>query len=122
MKKVLIIDDERAQLLMLSMIIFEFSSKIAMLCTSDFETAQELIEKNDIDILITDFYLLENKKMNGTVLAKQLKEKNLRANTILFSGYSRDQLSLDQSVWIDFFLDKPINRLEFVSTIKDLLE
>ncbi|MEZ0223779.1 MAG: ATP-binding protein [Alphaproteobacteria bacterium] len=84
------------------------------------QTALKLLEEKKIDpeILITDVMMPE---MDGTTLAKIVKEKYPKIKIIFISGYAEDRFKehLGSDVW---FLPKPFTLKQLATKVKEVME
>jgi len=83
---ILIVDDEASTRLALSKLLSK--EGFLPLCAASAEEALELLNKNPVDIIISDFKL---PNMSGIDLLKVVKEKSPNASFILITGYATIQ-------------------------------
>lgn len=114
MVDVLVVDDEHAICDTLGWILEKegYNVKIAM----DFESASELIKKNDYDIYFLDLVLPGG---NGIDLIKTIKELDKKGVIIVITGYPNIPTLID-SIRLDAFdyIKKPINKEDLKNIIK----
>ena len=84
------------------------------------ETALKILEEKSFipEILITDVMMPE---MDGTTLAKQVKEKYPEIKIIFISGYAEDRFKehIGAGVW---FLPKPFTLKQLATKVKEVME
>lgn len=83
-------------------------------------TALQLLEEKKVDpeILITDVMMPE---MDGTTLAKQVKEKYPRIKIIFISGYAEDRFKEHLGADV-YFLPKPFTLKQLATKVKEVIE
>ncbi|MFC2061688.1 response regulator [Elusimicrobiota bacterium] len=77
--------------------------------------ALDLIKKNDYDILFLDHNMPE---LTGLEIIKYVKANNIRAKTVMFTGYPQMSEFFAKSVGADEYITKPC-RLEDIEEIID---
>jgi len=117
MPNIVIVDDDRGHLELLTVIAFEFGKQVSIFSTQSFRAACEFIKHNETNILIAD-QLLEVGEY-GTDVAEIAKCINPNTKTILISAYTEFDVDMTN---IDIFVSKPINRIEFVTKLQEILE
>ncbi|MBN1457465.1 MAG: sigma-54-dependent Fis family transcriptional regulator [Sedimentisphaerales bacterium] len=90
------------------------------LCAYSAKQAQDIINENDIDLLITDLNL--GSQINGIDLLKHAKQKNRQTSVILITAYAtidtcKEAIKLGAS---DYFV-KPIDIDQLRTTVSNLL-
>jgi len=93
MKKIVIVDDDRIHLELLSICTFEFGNQVSLFATLDYDEALNFIENNEIEILITD-YNLGYGNFTGMNLIHRAKELNSKVTTILVSAFKSKEIKL----------------------------
>ncbi len=84
------------------------------------EEALGLIEKNEIDIVVTDFKL---PKISGLQLLQEIKSRSPKAEVILITGYGSIESAVEAMKKGAFdYITKPINDAEIKITIGKILE
>lgn len=84
------------------------------------EEALGLLEKNKIDIVVTDLKL---PKISGLQLLQEVKSRNPKAEVILITGYGSIESAVDAMKKGAFdYITKPINDTEIKITIGKILE
>jgi len=116
--KILVVDDD--YLLRSFMETALFVSGYDCICAEDGLAALNLLEKNNIDMVISD---IEMPRLNGLELLSQIKKQFPTTKTLLISGKYRSQDTLNGiSVRdADSFLTKPFPLNLFLSTIQTVL-
>ncbi|BBI36494.1 response regulator transcription factor [Cohnella abietis] len=119
MLKVLIVDDEPIILEGLTNIVNwnELGLEIAGCCVNGAE-AVTLLEKINIDIVITDIKMPE---MNGIDLIRHIKQQNWNTRCIVLSSYDDFQYVKEAALLsIENYLLKPVSTLELIATLENL--
>ena len=121
MYNVLIVDDEPAVLQgMASIIDWEsYDFKIAGFAQCGTE-ALEIIQKEDIQILITD---IKMPYMDGLELIKSIRNDGKNIKCVILSGYDDFQYVKEAAILgIENYLLKPLSEVELVSTLQTTLQ
>ena len=121
MYNVLIADDEPAILQGMANIIYweSFDFKIAGFAQCGTE-ALEIIQKEDIQILITD---IKMPYMDGLELIKSIRNDGRNIKCIILSGYDDFQYVKEAAkLGIENYLLKPLSEVELVSTLQSTLQ
>jgi len=113
MISVLYIDDE---VINLDLFDLTYRKEFKVFMTDSPQEGLELIDKNAIDVVVTDLRMPE---MNGIEFIRKVKEKNPAKNCILLTAYHEPSLKNDpeiQKLLFKYML-KPFNKSELKSTI-----
>ena len=116
MKKILIIDDEKALLNIFTME-FDELSEFEVFTAESGEEGIHILKKTSVDVLLTD---LTMPKMDGIKLLKYIREQKINiACTIVLSGLPKDlhQKELD-SLNVAKYFEKPYKVAEIVKFVK----
>jgi len=116
--KVLIVDDEQGILDTLSGILEDEGYKAVT--TVDAETAMDIVEKEEIDLIFLDVWL---PGMNGIEAIKRIKEKDSHIPVIMISGHGNIEVAV-QAVKLGAFdfLEKPLSMERIILTVERALE
>ncbi|MEA3353283.1 MAG: response regulator [Campylobacterota bacterium] len=80
----------------------------------------EKFKSNEIDIVITD---VEMPRMNGLEMSKKIKELNKDIPIIIISGYNDAKYLLETiKMGINSYIVKPINLIQFMDTLSNVVE
>lgn len=116
-KKLLIIDDEK---IILSILSTRYKNKgYEVYSMQDPIEALEFFKKNPIDIIITDFYM---PTMQGDELIKEVKKINNDIKIIVLSGQKSEELM--EKLWrleVDDYVAKPFSPVDLDLRIRKLL-
>jgi len=120
MYHILVADDERSEWEVISYLIRKNKFPLHEYFAINGEEACRILQKNNIDILITDIRM---PFMDGLVLAEKARQINPSIEIIFFSGYDdfayiKQALSLRA---VNYIL-KPINPDEFKKSIQEVLD
>lgn len=121
MKKVLIADDDRTTLLVMSKIV-EHIGAAAVLCSDGLRAIQTLQDNNDFSLLITD-YVMPN--IGGNALVQQARElySPNELKIIVVSGLVRvSDINNTLNLGVKYFIPKPIDRKSFEEYVKSCLD
>ncbi|XOB63625.1 response regulator [Campylobacterota bacterium DY0563] len=115
---ILYIEDDKSLLTHTKDILDDFVGKVYAVNTSN--EALEIIEKERIDVIISDI-LLENE--NGIDFLRYLKEKReIDIPTILITAHTDTKYLLDAiKLKVENYIVKPINIKELLNTIHDIV-
>ena len=115
---VLYLEDDKSLLTHTKDILDDFVLNVYAVNTS--KEAFEILEKEKIDVIISDI-LLENE--NGIDFLRNLKEqKNLNIPTILTTAHTDTKYLLDAiKLKVENYIVKPINIKELLNTLHDIL-
>ncbi|MGB9839049.1 response regulator [Thermovenabulum sp.] len=116
-KNILFVDDDK---IILSILKSRYKSKgFNVFTASDGTEALDIIENNNIDLVVTDYYL---KLMNGDELIKRIKEKYSKLPVIVLSSQkNEDYIKRTLDLGADDYVVKPFSPVELDSRIKKLL-
>ena len=122
MKKITIVDDEEVVLKMLSTMIQREGFYVETAVNG--KDALKIIKKNKPDLVVTDLMMPEKE---GIELIKDLKALYKDIKIIAISGGNKHfdpsiQLKSAQYLGADASFSKPLDRQEFISAIKTLLD
>lgn len=115
---VLYLEDDRSLLTHTKDILDDFVAKVYAVNTS--KEALEVLEKEKIDVIISDI-LLENE--NGIDFLRSMKEqKGVNIPTILTTAHTDTKYLLDAiKLKVENYIVKPINIKELLNTLHDIL-
>lgn len=118
LKNLLFVDDDK---IIISILKSRYSNKDYNVFTaSDGTEALDIIESNNIDLVVTDFYM---KLMNGDELIRKIKEKHKNISIIVLSSQkNEDYIKRTLDLGADDYIIKPFSPVELDSRIKKLLE
>lgn len=118
LKNLLFVDDDK---IIISILKSRYSNKDYNVFTaSDGTEALDIIENNNIDLVVTDFYM---KLMNGDELIRKIKEKHKDISIIILSSQkNEDYIKRTLDLGADDYIIKPFSPVELDSRIKKLLE
>lgn len=116
--KILIVDDEVGILDTVSEILEDEGYKT--LKAEDAETAMDILEREDIDLIFLDVWL---PKMNGIEAIKKIREKDLDIPIIMISGHGNVEVAV-QAVKLGAFdfLEKPLSMERILLTAERALQ
>lgn len=113
--RVLYVEDEEDILKFSAMVLEDYVSKLHVSCNA--KEALSILEKNEIDLLITDILM---PKMSGIELIREIKksQKYSNLNIIITTAHTQTQYLLDAiELGVDGYVLKPIDIGELLSTI-----
>lgn len=103
---ILLAEDEPAILYTFTTILEEAGFKVQSAKT--FQTAQESIQKNDYDAIITEFSL--DKEGTGLELAREAKKRKRQPAVLMYSGDpTAERLRAALELGVDYFAFKPVD-------------
>ncbi|MCS7215407.1 MAG: sigma-54 dependent transcriptional regulator [Thermodesulfovibrio sp.] len=116
--KILIVDDEVGILDTVSGILEDEGYKT--LTAKDAETAMDILDKEDIDLVFLDVWL---PKMSGIEAIKKIREKDLDIPVIMISGHGNVEVAV-QAVKLGAFdfLEKPLSMERIILTVERALQ
>jgi DNA-binding NtrC family response regulator len=115
---ILYLEDDKSLLLHTKDILDDFVKNVYAVNTS--QEALEILEKEKIDVIISDI-LLENE--NGIDFLRKIKdEKNIDIPTIVTTAHTDTKYLLDAiKLKVENYIVKPINVKELLNTLHDIL-
>lgn len=116
--KILIVDDEKGILDTLAGILEDEGYDIFL--TEDAETALEILEKEEIDLIFLDVWL---PKMSGIDAIKRIKEKDSDILIIMISGHGNVEIAVEAiKLGAYDFLEKPLSMERVILTTERALQ
>ena len=117
---ILIVDDEEIITYSLSMHL-SLSTDLNIITSNDPISALKLIEKNDIDLIISD-YLMPN--MNGIEFLMQVKKYKEDITMILLTGYADKEnvIKAVNQVGVYYYIEKPWDNDNLIKVVYNGLE
>src|SRR3989338_60037 len=113
MKKILIVDDEKAMLEILSILLKRSGNEVVE--AENGKLACEFIENGKFDLIITDISMPE---LDGLGLLKKLKNSKSKIPVILMTGISNLLETIDAyKLGASVFLSKPFTKEELTKAI-----
>ncbi|WP_379128432.1 response regulator [Paenibacillus sp. sgz500958] len=120
MYRILIVDDERIEREGIQHLIQEHNLGLETILAENGEIALEILEKQKIDILITD---IKMPFMDGLELSEKVSEIGLDIEMIIFSAYHEFEYARRAlRTNISNYLLKPIQITEFLSVVKQAIK
>ena len=115
--RILLVDDEKLQLLRLEKAVGEAAPEgTELLCFSNPLQALDALEGQNVDIAFLD---IEMAGMNGIELAKRIKDKCPKANIVFVTAY--DQYALDAyRLHASGYVTKPVNKEKIAAELANL--
>jgi DNA-binding NtrC family response regulator len=119
--QLLVVDDDPSMVRLLSKIIErEFENQIELTSLTDPKEAQRQIERQIVEILITD---LEMPGVDGLELLRCAKRRNACTQVLFMTGHSTvDALTDALEMGANDYLLKPLNQPQLIKLIGDSLE
>ncbi len=114
-KKILFVDDEQNLLDSLTRSLRNHSNEWDMVFTNSAETAINLMDNDQYDIIVSDYKMPE---MNGLELLKYVKEKFPDTRRILLTGQSDTEIYNTSKEIVDTYLSKPCDQNELLAMLK----
>ena len=105
MARVLIVDDDEADRIVLNAILERAGHEVFL--AEDGRVALSMFGATEIDVIVTDLQMPE---MHGLELITVLRDVSPRPAIIVISGTGRDQLDMAKVVGADETLMKPVDR------------
>ena len=115
-KKILIVDDDADILSVLQESISEINF-VEILSAQDGMEALKILEKNKIDLLITDIRM---PNLDGISLILEVR-KNYPTPPIIISTGNQDTLKESKQLDVDGFFEKPFKMNDLISCVEKLL-
>lgn len=116
MARLLIVDDEETDLLVLRTILERADHEV--LYASDGEEALAELERNDVEVVITD---LQMPKVHGLELITVIRDLDPRPGIIAVSGTGEDQLTMAQALGATKTLTKPVVPDQLLAALEEIL-
>jgi two-component system, response regulator, stage 0 sporulation protein F len=120
MAKILLVDDDDFVRDMLAELLQRASHEV--ICAANGEEATERLQKEELDILITDIIM---PKKSGIALISEVKDHHPRMEIIAISGGGRldpaSYLDLSENLGASVSFEKPIDQAALLMTIDLLL-
>ncbi len=114
----LCVDDSETMLLLYEGL-FEFLFKDIIFASNGIE-ALELFENNNIDLILTDYYMPD---MNGIEMAKRIRQLNANIPIILVTSHDENKILIQAlKLHVTNFLQKPFNPDELFDAISDVVK
>lgn len=105
-QRILIIDDEANQRLMLEQALRSLSGDCVIATAPDGQEALVLAADEVPDLIITDYHM---PVMNGLDLIAHMRERGMTSRVILITAYSSPELyDAAQRLHVDYYLTKPV--------------
>jgi DNA-binding NtrC family response regulator len=121
MISILVVDDDDD--FRISLIEFLEDNNFAVQEAADVQTALEILDRNKMDLIITDILLPE---IDGLEFIEQLKKERVSSKIIAMSGGGRidseHYLRLVQAYGVEFTIDKPFGGEKLICLIERVLE
>ena len=112
MARILIVDDDEADRIVLSTILEQAGHETFL--AENGREAVSVYGATDIDVVITD---LQMPKVHGLELITLLRELSPRQAIIAISGTGLDQLEMAQAIGADVTLTKPVDAHELLGAV-----
>ncbi|MGM7719785.1 response regulator transcription factor [Metabacillus sp. Hm71] len=120
MYKILIVDDDSRERIGIQKLILKMGYNLEILQAQNGEEAYHIIQKQPIDILITD---IKMPFLNGIELIKEVQKVNRKIVCIIYSAYGEFEYAQDAvSLGVIKYLLKPISLTEFKDLIDDVIQ
>lgn len=116
MARILIVDDDEMERLLLQSVLEEDHE---LFFAPNGRVAEEIVRKEPVDLVITDLAMPE---VNGLRLIKDLRSQGETMPIIAISGAAPEQLDLAQDYGAGIVLFKPIHRQQFLRAVRTCLE
>ena len=112
MARILVVDDDEADRIILSTILERAGHEVFL--AEDGRVALSMFGATEIDVVVTD---LQMPNVHGLELITVLRDVSPRPAIIALSGTGRDQLGMAQSVGADETLMKPVDPVQLLDAI-----
>lgn len=116
MARVLVVDDEEADRIVLQTILQRADHKVFL--ANDGRDALEIFEAREIDVIITDLQMSE---VHGLELITIVREFDPRPPIIAISGTGEVQLDMAQALGAQKTLAKPIHPQALLEAVREVL-
>lgn len=115
-RKILVLDDDRIQHLVLRKRIALLNHNIDLIFFEDAVTALNFIEIAPPDVVISDINL---QKMDGWQFLEEIQDFNFKGKFYLLSGsiYPDDRIRANQDSRVSGFFEKPIQESDLISIL-----
>ena len=117
MAKILVVDWEEEERIYLWAVLEDAGHEL--LFASDGQSALDVWDNNDTDLVLTELYLPE---LNGLRLIKELMARDPNVLIVAISEVSADQLDLAEDYGACHYLFKPVEPDALLSTVSKALE
>ncbi|MFC1790980.1 response regulator [Gemmatimonadota bacterium] len=117
MARILVVDWEEDERIFYWDILEEVGHEL--LFANDGESALEIWEKSDVDVVVTELYVPE---MNGLRLIKEMMDQNPDTRIVAISEISADQLDLAENYGACSVLVKPVEPEDLLAAVDQALE
>ena len=118
-KKILLVDDEKLSLEVLSELLTVGFKETQVFTASDGLEALEVLEQQAIDLLITDLCM---PRLDGLGLLEKIAEHGLAFPTIVMTAFGRSDIEQNvRNLGGTFYLEKPIDLDLLIVTVERLL-
>jgi YesN/AraC family two-component response regulator len=112
--RILVVDDEENMLQMLKTFFTE--KDYSCLTAKNGVEALQILEKEQIDIVITDMKMPE---MDGLDLLKNIKEKHKNISAVIMTGFSEEYTTTEAlNLGADGYITKPFRNKELLLILK----
>ncbi|MCX7987039.1 MAG: response regulator [Bacteroidales bacterium] len=111
--RVLYVDDDLTNLELFQM---TFHREFEITTSTSGKEALQILKKNNIDVVVTDYKMPE---MNGMDLIKEIKQFFPNIKCIILSGYIGYEIIIEKKL-IDGYINKPWKKELVIQTIKNL--
>lgn len=112
--RILVVDDEENMLQMLKTFFTE--KEYSCLTAKNGVEALKILEKEQIDIVITDMKMPE---MDGLDLLKNIKEKHKNISAVIMTGFSEEYTTTEAlNLGADGYITKPFRNKELLLILK----
>ncbi len=112
--RILIVDDEENMLMMLKTFFTE--KEYACFTAVNGKEALEILDKEEIDLVITDMKMPE---MDGLELLKIIKEKYSRISAVIMTGFAEEYTTTEAlNLGADGYITKPFRNKELLLILK----
>lgn len=116
MAKILIVDDDEMERLLLQSVLEEDHE---LFFAPNGRVAEEIVRKEPVDLIVTDLAMPE---VNGLRLIRDLRARGENVPIIAISGAAPEQLDLAQDYGAGIVLFKPVHRKQFLRAVERCLE
>ena len=117
-KHILIVEDEQALLDSLKVMIAMLNDEFEVYSANNGRQALELINRSDIDLLITDIFMPDK---DGLELIREVQKKDPSIKILVMTGGGSHYLKVAESFGASYALNKPFGMDELRSAIHKVL-